>query len=100
MTSPALLHLLARRAKRNRGAAGSQPVNVSGSEAAAGGARPVSAPASGIGRTEGKASERTGRTLETVQASCEECLSRLTLPAACSPLRPPACDFRFRMPGT
>jgi hypothetical protein len=36
MTTAALLHLLARRAKRNRGAAGSQPVNVSGSEAAAG----------------------------------------------------------------
>jgi hypothetical protein len=36
MSSPALLHLLARRAKRKCGAAGSEPVNASGSEAAAG----------------------------------------------------------------
>jgi hypothetical protein len=36
MSSPALLHLLARRAKRKCGAAGSEPVNGSGSEAAAG----------------------------------------------------------------
>jgi hypothetical protein len=36
MSSPALLHLLARRAKRKCGAAGSEPVNACGSEAAAG----------------------------------------------------------------
>jgi hypothetical protein len=40
MSSPTLLHLLARRAKRKCGAAGSEPVNTSGSEAAAG--RPTS----------------------------------------------------------
>jgi hypothetical protein len=40
MSSPALLHLLARRAKRKCGAAGSEPVNASGSEAAAGADRP------------------------------------------------------------
>jgi hypothetical protein len=33
---PALLHLFARRAKRKCGAAGSEPVNASGSDAAAG----------------------------------------------------------------
>jgi hypothetical protein len=36
MSSPALLHLLAQRAKRTCGAAGSEPLNASGSEAAAG----------------------------------------------------------------
>jgi hypothetical protein len=43
MSSPALLHLLARRAKRKCGAAGSEPVNASGSEAAA--AAPDTGPA-------------------------------------------------------
>jgi hypothetical protein len=41
MSSPALLHLLARWAKRKCGAAGSEPVNASGSEAAAGARRAV-----------------------------------------------------------